>query len=109
MEINEFYERYWELIKYRNEFNIPKTVLNTWDDEGTIFKTDSFKVLALQIKKYNKPAILDIGAGNRHLKDTLGLMKVDFEYLSLDISTNIQHDYTNINEIDKKFDIIILL
>ena len=38
MEIKEFYERYWELIHYREEYKPSATVLNTWDGLETINK-----------------------------------------------------------------------
>ncbi len=73
MEIKEFYERYWEMIKFRNEFKLPKIVLNTYDDEHYIQKSETFKILKQNISKYGVPKILDIGAGNRKLKEFINL------------------------------------
>lgn len=109
MDINEFYERYWELIKYRVEFKLPKIVLNAWDDINYIPKTDTFRILKSNVVKYNNPKILDIGAGNKNLEKVIKLMDVNFDYKSLDISKNIKHDYTDIYSINEKFDIIFML
>lgn len=108
MEIKEFYERYWELIKFRNDYSPPKTVLNAWDDEQTISRTDSFKVLKSRFKEYVQPKILDVGAGDRRFKEIIQLMEIKFEYKSLDISKNTQHNYTDILSVDEKFDIITM-
>lgn len=108
MDIKEFNERYWELIKYRDEFSLPKIVLNAWDDEKTISKTDSFKVLAALFQKYKTPKILDVGAGDRRLRKTIDLMNIDYDYSSLDISKNIQHEYSDIKDVNKNFDIITM-
>jgi len=109
MEIKEFYARYWELIKFRNDFRPPKIVLQAWDDEKTIKNTDTYKILLDCFKKYNNPHILDIGAGDRRLKKIIELMDLKFEYKSMDISKGIEHDYDDIKNIKEKFDIITML
>lgn len=108
MTINEFYERYWELIKFRGGFRNPKIVLNAWDDDKTIFKTDTFKVYNQTFHKYENPSVLDIGAGSRRFYKTMQLMDIEFEYMSLDISNGAKHDYSDINDVKKTFDIITM-
>jgi len=108
MEIKEFYERYWELIKFRNDFRPPKIVLQAWDDEKTIKNTDTYKILLECFKKYNNPHILDIGADDRLLKKIIELMDLKFEYKSLDISKDIKHDYSDIKIVVDKFDLVTM-
>ncbi|MDN5345657.1 MAG: hypothetical protein PWQ73_154 [Petrotoga sp.] len=109
MEFKEFYDRYWELIKFRNEFNLPKIVLNAWDDFSYIQESDTFKILKSHIIKYKNPKILDIGAGDKKLKEIINLMKENFIYKSLDISKNVYHDFNDINSVTENFDIIFML
>jgi predicted SAM-dependent methyltransferase len=109
MDIKEFYERYWELIKFRNDYSPPKIVLNAWDGEQTYSRTDSFKVLKNRFREYNQPKILDVGAGDRRMKKIIELMEIKFEYKSLDISKNIQHDYADIQSVNEKFDIVTMI
>jgi hypothetical protein len=68
MDINEFYERYWELIKFRKDFVPPKIVLKAWDNYETITETDTYKILIEYISKYQNPTILDVGADEKNLK-----------------------------------------
>jgi predicted SAM-dependent methyltransferase len=108
MEIKEFYERYWELVKYRNEFHFEKNILNVWDDEKNISKNDSFIILARKFNEYIMPSILDVGAGDRRFEKILELMNLNFEYSSLDISKEIRHDYTEMKYVNSKFDIVTM-
>jgi 2-polyprenyl-3-methyl-5-hydroxy-6-metoxy-1,4-benzoquinol methylase len=109
MEIKEFHERYWELIKFRNDFNPSRIVLQSWDDEKTVTQTDTFKILKYCLEEYSTPKILDVGAGSRKLKRTIEIMGLKYFYKSLDISKGVQHDYIDIKAINEKFDIVTML
>ncbi len=107
MEINKFYERYYEFTRFRRSYPLPKKVINVSDnfiDSGT------YPIINNIVKKYEHPKILDIGAGHRKLDQMIGSFKVPYEYKSVDKAKNIKHDYQDINDIkDNKFDIIFML
>lgn len=109
MLLNEFYERYWELIEFRKEFSFSREVLKTWDELDKIEKTGTFFIIKEQLIKIKNPKILDIGAGDRKFLYVLNKMGIKCIYKSLDISRNVVHDYVNIDEVQEKFDVIIML
>lgn len=106
MEINEFYERYYEFTEFRRSYPLPKKVLNVCDE----FKdSDSFNVIEKIVNKYDQPEILDVGGGHRKLNNMIESFNISYNYKSVDKSKNVKHDYQDINDIKKsKFDIIFM-
>jgi len=78
-------------------------VSNFWDIK--IKRKSSMQLSADIINKYNNISILDIGANNRIFKTYL---KKSINYNSFDIDKNNYHDYYNLEDINKKYDIIVM-
>lgn len=98
MDINDFYKRYWELIQFRNEFKFHKKVLKAWDNMEFIELSDTFKIIKSKLKD-SSPKILDVGAGDRKLLKIIEKICDNFTYKSLDIASNIVHDYNDITKV----------
>ncbi len=56
----------------------------------------------------SRSTILEIGAGQRKLKDQLSSLCDDIEYKSYDIDTDNFHDYYDLDKIEGKFQIICM-
>lgn len=108
MDINEFYERYYEFTALRSKSSFSKKVLNASED---YFHSDTYQLIKKIISQYHQPMVLDIGAGHRKLNEMIESYGVSYEYKSVDKAKNVQHDYNDINDVpqDKKFDIIFML
>jgi SAM-dependent methyltransferase len=52
-------------------------------------------------------SLLDIGASDRRLNDFLKRSNKSFSYMSMDIDESLPHDYTSLEEINDKFDVIV--
>jgi len=107
MEIDDFYERYYEFTHFRNLYPLPNKVLKVCDE---MTDNDTYPIIKNIVAKYKNPAILDMGAGHRKLKCLIESLDVGYDYKSVDKATNFEHDYQNINDIkEKKFDIIFMM
>ena len=53
--------------------------------------------------------LLDVGAGERGMEDKIVKKHDGVIYKSMDIDHNLPHDYYSLDEIDEKFDLILLL
>lgn len=63
----------------------------------------------LMDKKGKKKKILDIGAGDRFVKEICSDIGNEIVYKSLDTDQSRFHDYYSLDEIQERFDIILLL
>jgi SAM-dependent methyltransferase len=62
------------------------------------------------LKKFLRPGmrILDVGASDKRMEKRVKDVYPDIRYKSMDIDPTIPHDYYSLNDIDKRFDLIIL-
>lgn len=64
---------------------------------------DSRQVLVQQVKEGD--AILDIGANDRNVERYLAAHAVPVQYFSCDIDRSLHHDYHDLGDIDRSFDV----
>lgn len=66
------------------------------------------KKLLNTISLYKNCKLLDVGAGDKWVKNYLSQKKLKFIYKSMDIDRTYAHDFYNISDIKEKFDIVLL-
>ena len=85
--------------------------LNVYDD-ANLGKSDTFKLLKTHLLRHPSTSplrVINIGVGKRGMKNSSEAMGVACDYKSMDISKKITHDYDDINSIDGKFDVVMML
>ena len=76
----------------------------------TIWNLKLIKRPSRLVKKLLRPGIriLDVGASDRRMERGLKALCPNVIYKSMDIDSRLPHDYYRLDEIDEKFDLIIL-
>lgn len=107
MTIKEFYSNYSRIMSMKAEYYFTKIpILNSYTDEKNFLRSDTVNKLKGKIKSNSK--LLDMGAGSKNLKDLLEKTGVKIIYKSMDICNNNVYDFHSIEEINEKFDYVIL-
>ena len=89
------------LYSYRNE------VRNAYPSVYKIrIKKKLLDIIKEELKDFLK--ILDVGAYNRKLGEQLLKINSKIIYKSMDIDKSLPHDYYNLDDINEKFDIIVM-
>jgi len=62
------------------------------------------------LKRHLRPGmrILDVGAGDRRIEKRVKDVYPDILYKSIDLDRSVPHDFYSLNDIDERFDLIIL-
>jgi hypothetical protein len=98
------YLKYWKR-KDLIATSLPRfTVVNYWQSDQL---SEVEQIIFEQIE--HKPSVLDIGAGNLRLRSKLQKFGYSGEYHTQDIGNEYKYDYTNINQIDRKYSVILCL
>jgi predicted SAM-dependent methyltransferase len=107
MDKEEFFSNYSKIMALKPNVYFTKIpLLMSYTDDVGIIKSDVYKKIMQTI--HNNKKILDIGAGNRNFKDLLDTMGLNYIYRSLDIDKTNTHDFHSIEEINEKFDYVLL-
>ncbi len=101
---NQVFKNYW-LRKRQLESSIPHFPVVKWYRSEDL--CDIEKIYFETIK--NCPSILDVGAGDLRLKIKLESAGFTGEYHTQDISSEYSHTYTQLSEIDRKYNAILCL
>lgn len=67
-----------------------------------------YKTTARIIEENANPRVLDFGANDRNLYNFLNEEKITCQYESFDTDESMHHEYYNIDDIKKKFDLVTL-
>jgi hypothetical protein len=107
MTIEEFYSNYSKIIALKaNTYYTKIPILKSYTEEGKLIKSETVSKLKEKIQSNGK--ILDMGAGSKNFKDLLNKIGLNIIYKSMDIDKNNFHDYHSIEEINEKFDYVLL-
>jgi len=103
----DIYKQYWEFLKARESAPLKLPVLCAYDISGLHHKSPHINKITSCIKQC--ATLLDIGAGDKRLKETLEKASWPGEYFSLDIDNKFSHNYDCLEKVDREFDCIAML
>jgi len=102
----DIHREYWQFLKIRQSAPRDIRLIHAYDVPDRYIRSGTFRVLMQLLKKNH--ALLDIGAGDKRLRDLLKAAGWLGSYFSMDVNADFQYDYASIEQIDRQFDCITL-
>lgn len=97
---------YWGLRSFREKAPKLALIKVSYEDHNLLHENPSIKIIISFLKE--RAEVLDIGAGDKHLKDILEKTNWRGKYYSMDVENKFHHDYSSFADIDRKFDCVFM-
>jgi predicted SAM-dependent methyltransferase len=107
MNLNEFHQNYWKMIELRREPPKAGLLKILSDNKKKKSKNETSGVLFKKVGE--RASFLDIGAGNKSLRESIIGEPFLGKYKSMDIDKSISHDFYSLEEITGTYDCVYML
>lgn len=97
---------YWELRAFRAKTPQFGLIKVSYGNPNLLHENPSVRIIISFLKEGAQ--VLDVGAGDRHLKNILEKANWRGKYYSMDIENKFRHEYADFISIDRKFDCIFM-